>query len=159
MKAEAGVEQARVHACSGLGVFQVKKFGGQFGRTVIRPDPAQVTALRAAGAVRQLPGQLGKAVRMNRLVREFQQGPLGMHRQRLNIDAGRDGKQDVPQMQRLPHHELRLMRLVIALTFAFGWLGRDDILVHHGLDDFSLVLAQFGRCQRFQTCRARQQTP
>ena len=51
------------------------------------------------------------------------------------------------------------MRLVIALAFGFGWLGRDDLSIHHGLDDCSLVLAKFGRCQRLLACRARQQTP
>ena len=71
-----------------------------------------------------------------------------MHRERMHIDAGRDGKQNMPHMQCLAHGELRLVRLVVALAFGVVRLRAAHLAIDHGLDDLALGLAQLGRNQR-----------
>ena len=139
------MKKTGMHARAALCVLHMKQLPGQLRRAVIRSNPAQVATLRTAGAVRQLGGELCKTPATHAFVREFQQGTFGMHRQCLDIDPRRDGKQDVPHMQGLAHHKLRLVCVVVTLAFCGGRRGAGHVLVHHRLDDQALGLGQL-RC-------------
>ena len=101
----------------------MKQLVGQFGRAVVRTDPAQIATLGAGGTVGEFAGQLCKARLGHILAQQAEQGLFGMHGEGMYVHPRSDGKQDVAHMQRLPHDELRLVRVVIATAFFFSRLA------------------------------------
>ena len=67
-----------------------------------------------------------------------------MHGQRLHVDAGRDGKQNVTHMQRLPDGELRSVRLVVALALVLVRFGAVDLGFNHGLQHLAIGFTRLG---------------
>ena len=91
-------------------------------------------------------------------MREFQQGPLGVHSKGLHIDAWRDSKQDMPDIQRLADNKLQQVCCVVAAPFFIRGLWRDDGLLDHGLQYLAFRVTEFRCHQRIRATVARQQT-
>ena len=110
MQAKAAVHQACQHAHFG----SAKDFAGKFGGTVGPREPAQVTALLAAGAVGPLSSRLRELGATIISTAQLDQQGFGPQTQLLHVHAWRDGKEHVAQMGAFALRMRSGMGLVVA---------------------------------------------